>query len=421
MRFGESLMATGTSVTAVHAGSADPEIASTVDSDIVQTAPRPARLLSIDVLRGLTIAFMILVNNEPGPNAYRLLEHAPWNGFTPTDLVFPTFLFLVGLSLVLSTAARMACGATRATLFLHLLRRTAVLLLFGFVVNTFPFLHMDHARFYGVLQRIGVCYVIVGTVYLLKPSGWKGKAALAAGCLIGYWALMRFVPVPGYGVPTHTVPINDHDGNLTAYIDRLLFAPQHLYERTRDPEGLLSTLPAIATALFGLLAGQWLRGTRTERQKAIGLALCGAAFVAAGMLWDPAFPINKKLWTSSFVLFAGGWSLLLLAVSMYLVDIKRLGRADISRADAPEHPSIYKPLLVFGTNAIAAYMVSELLPPALILIRTQQGNMLRTYSGWLHRVIPVYGIPSMLFGLSFVVITWLIVHPLYRKGIFLRI
>ena len=414
-------MATSTSSTVNAAANADPEVARTVDSDIVHTAPQPQRLLSIDVLRGLTIAFMILVNNQPEPDAFRLLLHAPWNGFTPTDLVFPTFLFLAGLSLVLSTAARLARGATRATLFLHLLRRTAVLLLFGFVVNTFPFLHMDHARFYGVLQRIGLCYFTVGTVYLLKPSGWKGKAALAATCLIGYWALMRFVPVPGYGVPTHTVPINDHDGNLTAYIDRLLFAPQHLYERTRDPEGLLSTLPAVATTLFGLLAGLWLRGTRTTRQKALGLAICGAVFLALALLWNPAFPINKKLWTSSFVLFAGGWSLLLLALSMYAVDIKRFGREGITRADAPEHPSIYKPLLVFGTNAITAYMVSELLPSALILIRTPRGNLLRAYSNWLHGAIPVHGVPSLLFGLTFVLITWLIVLPLYRNRIFLRI
>ncbi len=410
----------GTSGTVLQ-DTSDPEIASTVDSDIIRTVPKPARLLSIDVLRGLTIAFMILVNNEPPPNAYRLLEHAPWNGFTPTDLVFPTFLFLVGLSLVLSTAARLARGATRTTLFLHLLRRTAVLLLFGFLVNTFPFLHMDHARFYGVLQRIGLCYFVVGTVYLVKPSGWKGKAALAAVCLVGYWALMRFVPVPGYGVPTHTVPINDHDGNLTAYLDRLLFAPQHLYERTRDPEGLLSTLPAIATALFGLLAGLWLRTTRTERQKALGLAVCGSVFLVLALLWNPAFPINKKLWTSSFVLFAGGWSLLLLALSIYIIDIKRFGRTTILRADTPEHPTIYKPLLVFGTNAIAAYMVSELLPPILILIRTRDGNLLRTYSAVLHHAIPAHGIPSLLFGLTFVLVTWLIVLPLYRKRIFLRI
>ncbi len=399
----------------------DLEIASTVDSDVIRTVPKPARLLSLDVLRGLTIAFMILVNNQAGPDVFHPLEHAAWNGFTPTDLVFPTFLFLVGLSLVLSTASRLARGATRMTLFLHLLRRTAVLLLFGFVVNTFPFLHMDQARFYGVLQRIGLCYFVVGTVYLLKPSGWKSKAALAVFCLVGYWVLMRFVPVPGYGVPTHTVPINDPDGNLTASIDRALFAPQHLYQRVRDPEGLLSTVPALATALIGLLAGVWLRTDRTTAEKQRGIALASILCLAAGVLWNPFFPMNKKLWTSSFVLFAGGWSLLLLALFMYLIDLKRLGRGGISRANTLEHPAMYQPLLVFGTNSIAAYMISELLPSALVLIKTPHGTLLRVYSDWLHQAIPVYGIPSLLFGLTFVVVTWLLVLPLYRKHIFLRI
>ncbi len=398
----------------------DPEISSTVDSDVVRTAQKPERLLSLDVLRGLTIAFMILVNNEPGPGAFTALNHAPWNGFTPTDLVFPTFLFLVGLSLVLSTAARLARGATRGTLFLHILRRSAVLFAFGLVVNTFPFQHLDHIRFYGVLQRTALCYLVVGTLCLAWP-GWKDKAALAVLCLVGYWALMRFVPVPGFGVPTHTVPINDPDGNLTAYIDRLIFAPQHLYQRVRDPEGLLSTLPAIATAIFGLLAGVWLRTKRTTAQKAAGLAACGAAFAVAGLLWNPAFPINKKLWTSSFTLFAGGLSLLLLALSIYVVDMKRVGRHDVSRADAPEHPTIYKPLLVFGTNAIAAYMISELLPSLLELIHTGNRNVLRVYAMWLYRAVPLHGFPSMLFGLTIVALTWFLVYPLYRKRIFLRV
>ncbi len=398
----------------------DPEIAPAMDSDVVRTAHHPQRLLSIDVLRGLTIAFMILVNNEPGPNAFRPLRHAEWNGFTPTDLVFPTFLFLVGLSLVLSTSARLVRGVARGTLFLHILRRAAVLCVFGLVVNTFPFDHLERVRYYGVLQRTGLCYVVVGTLCVFWP-GWKNKAGIAFLCLAGYWALMRFVPVPGFGVPTHALPINHPDGNLTAYIDRLLFAPQHLYQRVRDPEGLLSTLPALATTIFGVLAGQWLRTTRSSVQKALGIASSGLALVLSGALWNPWFPINKKLWTSSFALFAGGWSLLLLALAMVLIDLKRFGRHDVSRADAPEHPTLYSPLLVFGTNAIAAYMVSELLPPLLALIPTPGGNLLRSYAVWLHTAVPVYGVPSMLFGLTFVTLTWLLVYPLYRKRIFLRV
>lgn len=398
----------------------DPEAASRIDSDVVSTRSRTQRLLSIDVLRGLTIAFMILVNNEPGPDAFRPLKHAEWNGFTPTDLVFPTFLFLVGLSLVLSTSARLARGVGRATLFFHMLRRAAVLCLFGLVVNTFPFQHLDHIRYYGVLQRTGLCYLVAGTLCVCWP-GWKNKAGIAFLCLAGYWALMRFVPVPGYGIPTHTVAINDPDGNLTAYLDRLLFAPQHLYQRMRDPEGLLSTLPAIATTLFGVLAGQWLRTARTSARKAMGVAAAGLTLVLSGAVWNLSFPVNKKLWTSSFVLFAGGLSLLLLALAIYLIDLKRIGRKHISRADAPEHLTVYSPLLVFGTNAIAAYMVSELLPPLLALIPTGGSNLLRSYSAWLQAMLPVYGVPSMLFGLTFILLTWLLVYPLYRKRIFLRV
>ena len=208
---------------------------------------------------------------------------------------------------------------------------------------------------------------------------------------------------------------------LSAYTDRLIFAPQHLYEKVRDPEGLLSTIPAIATAIFGLLAGIWLRTSRSTREKAIGLTACGLTFVLSGVLWNPFFPINKKLWTSSFVLFAGGLSLLLLALAIYLTDIRRIGRQDVTRADAPEHPTLYKPLLVFGTNSIAAYMVSELLDPILRFIPTSDGDIGKTYALWLHRVLPIHGIPELLFGLTIVLITWLVVLPLYRKRIFLRI
>ena len=396
---------------------ADPAIAGTPDQDVVRTAPRMERLLSVDVLRGLTVAFMILVNNQPGDAAFYELNHAKWNGFTLTDLVFPTFLFLVGLALVLSTAARIAKGASRRTLFGHLVRRSAILAAFGLVVNTFPFQHLDHIRFYGVLQRTALCYLIVGSLALLR-SGWKDKAAVAVACLVGYWLLMRYVTVPGCGVPTHEFPINDPNCNLTAYIDRALFAPQHLYQRVRDPEGLLSTLPAISTALYGLLAGTWLRTARTVEKKAAGLAAAGVALALTGLAWNTVFPINKKLWTSSFSLFAGGLSLLLLAAAVYAIDAKRWGRSGLA---ANEAPAFYKPLMVLGTNSILAYMVSELLPAVFAFLKTADGNILRTWLNVLQRAIPAHGWPELLFGLTIVLITWLIVLPLYLRRIFLRV
>jgi len=409
----------------------DPTISRTIDTDVIRTdsaartMKKPARLLSLDVLRGLTIGFMILVNNQTGEGAYFPLKHAKWNGFTPTDLVFPTFLLLVGLSTVLSTEARLARGVTKTTIFLHTLQRSAMLFLFGLIVNNAPFFHLQTFRVYGVLPRIAVCYFIVASLYLLVRD-LKQRAVLlaaaAAACLVGYWAIMRFIPVPGFGTPTHEIPINDPDGNLVAYIDRHIFPASHLYERTRDPEGLLSTIPAVATALFGILAGIWLRTSRSTMQKAKGIEYAGIGFLLLGGAWHLAFPINKKLWTSSFSLWAGGWSLLLLALFIYLIDIQRFGRRKNDRADDPTHPTIYKPLLVFGTNAIAAYMVSEVGDSILSAIHVAPGvNVKRPYIQMLNHAISSTGMASLLYSLTFVAVCWLIVYPLYRKRIFLKI
>ena len=245
------------------------------------TIPKQHRWLSVDVLRGLTIGFMIMVNNNGGGSAaYWAMKHANWNGFTPTDLVFPTFLFLVGISTVFSTQARLAKGDSRSSLLGHTFRRAIVLYLLGLVVNSFPFFHLATMRFYGVLPRIAICYLIVAVFYLYS-SAWKDKAVVAAACLLGYWILMRFVPVPGYGVPTHQISLLDKDANLAAWLDRQIFAPNHLYERVRDPEGLLSTIPAIATTLIGLLTGIWgLRQSTTRAGLLLGIALASIYWVA---------------------------------------------------------------------------------------------------------------------------------------------
>lgn len=403
----------------------DPDFAPTVDSDIVRqpALAKPERLLSIDVLRGLTLAFMIIVNDQSGPAPFFELSHAAWNGFTATDLVFPTFLLLIGVSTILSTASRLARGATRLELFAHTARRAFLLILFGFVVNNFPYFYMASARYYGVLPRIGICYFVVATLYLISPT-WKDKVVIAILCLVGYWALMRFVPVPGYGIPTHDVVINDRDGNLTAWLDRQIFSAPHLYERTRDPEGLLSTLPSIATALFGLLAGLWLRSANSTAKKAAMLGITGAIFLAIALAWNPYFPINKKLWTSSFSLFAGGWSLLLLSASIYVVDIFRLGRpsSDSDRPESSGHPYLYKPLLVLGTNSILAYLISELGDSVLSNIHLAAGLSLKAA---MHNAIAqaIASPPwlSLANSLAYLFLCWLLVLPFYLKRIFLRI
>jgi len=384
--------------------------------------PKLHRWLSVDVLRGLTIGFMIMVNNNGGGDqAYWAMKHTDWNGFTPTDLVFPTFLFLVGISTVFSTQARLAKGDTKSSLLFHTIRRAITLYLLGLIVNSFPYFHLHTMRFYGVLPRIAICYLIVAVLYLYSPS-WKNKAVLAIAALISYWILMRFVPVPGYGIPTHTIPLLDRDANLAAWLDRQIFSPSHLYEHTRDPEGLLSTLPALATTLIGMLTGIWLRSTRTIVAKARGIAIAGCAVLITGGLWNFTFPVNKKLWTSSYVLYAAGWSPLLLALSIYLVDIygaRKTNASDASRTDEQARNRTMV-LLVFGTNAIAAYVLSELLPGLLDLIHPHPSILRSFYLGIL-RVIPYSPIASMIYCIIFAAICWLPIYVLYRRRIFLKI
>jgi predicted acyltransferase len=406
------------------ANTADPVIAPTIDSDIIAKprAAAPERLLSLDVLRGLTIAFMILVNNQIGPHTFSQLSHAAWNGFTATDLVFPTFLLLVGLSTVLSTQSRLSRGATRSELLLHTARRTVLLIVFGFVVNNFPLFHIATARYYGVLPRIAICYFLAAAIYLVSP-GWKNKLAIAIAFLIGYWLLMRFVPVPGYGIPTHQIPINDREANLTAWLDRHIFSASHLYERTRDPEGLLSTIPAVATTFFGVLAALWLRTAHSTARKAAALASVGVLCLILGFAWNPSFPINKKLWTSSFTLYAGGWSLLCLAASIAVIDLWRIGRetSPTCAESSANHPLIYRPLLVFGTNAIFAYMISELGDGLVRTIRVGGVPLKSLAYQILASVVPYPAWASLLYSLIFVSACWLLVLPLYCKRIFLRI
>jgi len=231
--------------------------------------PIPQRVLSIDVLRGLTIALMILVN-DPGDwaHVYAQLDHAEWNGFTLTDLVFPNFLFLVGASIIFSLESRLGRGDSKRTLALHMLRRAVAIFAIKMFLTAFPHFRWTHLRIFGVLTRIAVCYLAAGLICLAARRA-RILLAIVAVLLAGYWALMRFVPVPGFGLPTHAMPILDPDRNLAAWLDRAFNAFTQrtihigsLYNHTRDPEGLLSTLPAIATTLIGCATGLWLRPNR---------------------------------------------------------------------------------------------------------------------------------------------------------------
>ena len=381
--------------------------------------PQSSRLLSLDLLRGLTIGFMILVNNNGDERAaYWPLKHAAWNGFTPTDLVFPTFLFLVGITTVLSLSSRIEKGVAKAELLGHAVRRAVILYLLGLLVNSFPYFHLHTMRFYGVLPRIAACYLFVAVFYLISP-GWRSKAIVAVSALLGYWALMRFVPVPGFGIPTHDMPLLDKDGNLTAWLDRQIFSSSHLYEQTRDPEGLLSTIPALGTALLGMLTGLWLRSAHSLKQKVTGIAAAGFSSVLMGALWNMTFPINKKLWTSSFVLFAGGLSMLLLAACISAVDLPEKLR---SGAAGVKQSPLFTPLLVFGTNAISAYVLSELLGSAVSLVHIRRGleNWALLYHFYLRHVSSA-SFASLLYSLTYVLICWIPIYFLYRRKIFIKI
>ena len=396
-----------------------PSIASSAAVVAPATPTRPSRLLSLDLLRGLTLAFMILVNDNGSENgAYWALKHAVWNGFTPTDLVFPTFLLVVGISTVLSTASRLAQGATRQSLFLHTLKRAVILFLLGLLVNSFPLFQLGTLRFYGVLPRIAICYLFVATFYLIN-QGWRSKVVALVGALVGYWILMRFVPVPGYGIPGRDMPFLDPNANLAAWLDRHVFSAAHLYEGTRDPEGLLSTLPALGTALIGLLTGMWLRTTHSLAQKTRGIFAAGVSGVLLGGLWNFSFPINKRLWTSSYVLFAAGLSLLIFSFFLWIADLRTEKETAHERA---QRSPAWTPLLVFGTNAIFAYVLSELLAAAFGTIHVRRNvNVTEWLFGAIHHVVPDVAFASLLYSLGYVAVCWLVVYVLYRRHIFLKI
>jgi predicted acyltransferase len=369
------------------------------------------RLVSVDVLRGITIAFMILVNNGVRNFAFPPLEHSRWNGWTPTDLVFPTFLFLVGITIVFSFESRLARGVSKASLLLHTLRRAAILFLLGLVVNGFPYFPLHTLRIYGVLQRIALCFLIAAILYLLD-RGAVSKVVVIVAALVGYWILMRWVPVPGYGVPGRDIPLLDPNRNLVAYLDRHIF-PGRLYEGVRDPEGFLSTLPAVATTLLGMLTGMWLRSRNSPSRKAMGMLAAGVVGILLGMLWGHWFPINKKLWTSSYVLFAAGVALIALSLCYWAVDIKgwKKGWTYI--------------WLVFGMNAITAYVFSELLAAALSVIFVHIGAARVNLSWYLFLKcfagIPSHPLASLAYSLSFVAVCFVPVVLLYRNRIFVRI
>ena len=370
------------------------------------------RLISLDVVRGITVAFMILVNNNGSERqAYWPLKHADWNGWTPTDLVFPIFLLLVGITIVFSTQSRIAKGEAKRVLLMHAFERAAILFALGIVVHGFPDYPLATLRIYGVLQRIALCYLIATMLYL-----WDRRvltlASLLAACLLGYWVLMRWVPVPGFGMPGRDIAFLDKDANWVAVTDRLIF-PGRLLDQTRDPLGLISTIPAVATCLLGILTGLWLRTEKRMMVKACGMMSGAIAGLALGSFWAIWFPINKQLWTSSYVLFAAGWTLLVLAICYYTIEIRK-------------HDGAWTyPWKAFGSNAIVTYVFSELLSTVLEIIHWASDGKTVDLKEWIFARIfaPIVNVQfgSLLYSLSFVLVCFVPAVALFRKRIFIKI
>jgi predicted acyltransferase len=318
-----------------------PEVARPEDPD--------RRLLSLDVFRGITVAAMVLVNN-PGTwrAVYGPLRHADWHGWTPTDLIFPFFLFIVGVAIPFGLGRRLDADHGRGQIVLKVLRRAVVIFLLGLVLHAISSMDLATIRIPGVLQRIAVCYLVASLVFLALGRG--AQLWIATVALLAYWAALTLIPVPGFGAGDL-----GKEGNLAAWIDRTVLGA-HIWRvgRVYDPEGILSTIPAIATTLLGVLTGQWLRGARVSAAIARRLLFSGVAGVVIGLAWGRWFPINKSLWTSSYAVFTAGAALLALAACYWLIEIKR------SRWWTG-------PFRLLGVNALAVFFLSTLL--AILLAR----------------------------------------------------
>ncbi|NMG21034.1 acyltransferase family protein [Brasilonema bromeliae] len=376
------------------------------------------RLTSLDVFRGITIAAMILVNmagvTEP-PNVYPPLLHADWHGCTPTDLVFPFFLFIIGVAMTFSLSKYTGDNKPTASVYWRILRRATILFALGLLLNGFwnkgPWtFDLSTIRIMGVLQRISLTYLLASVAVLKLPR--KGQWILVGVLLIGYWLAMMYVPVPGYGAGVLT-----REGNFGAYIDRLIIPQAHLYKgdgfkNLGDPEGLFSTIPAVVSVLAGYFAGQWIRAQPVKFRTSIGLVLFGLGCLIIGWAWGWTFPINKKLWTSSYVIFTSGWALLLLAACYELIEVRRV------RAWS-------KPFEVLGLNAISLFVASVLL--IKILVRTKVGsgeNAPSTYD-WIYQNVftswagAVNG--SLLFAIVTVLLWVAIAYVMYTRRWFFKV
>ena len=360
------------------------------------------RLLSLDVFRGITVAAMILVNN-PGDwgHIYAPLEHSAWNGCTPTDLIFPFFLFIVGVSIVYAMETKAENKANHSKMIWVALRRSAILVAISLITQLLFHPGLSHLRFPGVLQRIALVYFICTLLYL--KSSQKARDWLLAIILIGYYVLLNFVPVPDTGVASL-----EPETNFGAWLDRAVFTTNHLWSEshTWDPEGLLGTIPAIATGLLGIRIGSWLkRKDRDEGVKVSWMLTYGVLAIVAGLIWNMFFPINKALWTSSYVLYTGGWGITGLAICYWLIDVHG-------------YKKFAAPFVAFGMNALFAYILSNYIPH-YIINKLKFGGLSIYQSVFAPHFSPYNA--SVISAIALVLLIWLIMWILYLRKIIIKV
>ena len=380
-------------------------------------APAPAgsaRLLALDVFRGATVAGMLLVNNPGTWGAiYPPLDHVPWHGWTPTDLIFPFFLFIVGVTTHLSLARRREAGAGDGALAGRIVVRGALIVLFGLLLNAFPYWPAErwtHLRYAGVLQRIGVVYVACALLTLRTTL--RQQIVILAVLLFGYWFLMTLVPVDG---AMGALVLGDPARTLAAKLDRALLGADHIWQssRTWDPEGPLSTLPAIGTAMLGVFAGRWLRSERPLAERIAGLCGAGAPLMALGLAWGWSFPINKNLWTSSYVLFTGGMAAVALAVCLWVIDDR-----GVKGWTAPFEVFGVNPMLTFLGTGVMGRVIGALWQVRMDgrSVPVKQLVFERVFGSWLEPRDA-----SLAFAVCFVLLWLALLTPLYRRRIHLKV
>lgn len=365
------------------------------------------RLIALDVLRGMTLVLMLIVNN-PGDwgHIFAPLEHADWNGCTLTDLVFPFFLFMMGVAVPYALGSRKAAGKSDSQLYKKILYRTVMIFLIGMALSGFPYYHLNTIRIPGVLQRIAVVYGVIAVLYL--NCSVRSLLVILTLILIGYWMIMTMIPVPGLGYASL-----EPETNLGAWLDYKLLHG-HLWSQSRvwDPEGILSTLPAIGTGILGLTVGELLRRKTELSEKVLMLLIAGSILMLTGYFWDMSFPINKKIWTSTFVLFTGGQAMLTLGGLIYFIDIKK-------------YTGWTRHFIYFGMNSLMVFVGSGILARLLGLIKisNSQGASISLkswiYQGYLHDWIDPK-VSSFLFAITFMMIFYFLLRWVYRRGWFWR-